>query len=90
MASITRYVLSQLAGVTFFVTLGLTFAVWFTQSLRLIDHIVNRGLPASTAFSFMVRQLPWLLPIAACRAILATPSLGLQDPTGRDPEAVPA
>ncbi len=74
MASITRYVLSQLAGVTFFVTLGLTFAVWLTQSLRLIDYIVNRGLPASTFFSFVVLLLPSflgiVLPIAAFCAIL--------------------
>lgn len=74
MRSITKYVLAQLATVTLFVTLGLTFAVWLTQSLKLIDYIVNRGLPASTFFSFIVLLLPSfmgiVLPIAAFCAIL--------------------
>jgi len=74
MGALTRYIFGQLAGVTFFVTLGLTFAVWLTQSLRLIDFIVNRGLPASTFFSFVVLLLPSflgiVLPIASFCAVL--------------------
>jgi lipopolysaccharide export system permease protein len=74
MRAITRYKLGQLVMVTVFVTLGLTFAVWLTQSLRLIDLIVNRGLPATTFLSFIALLLPQflgiVLPIAAFCAVV--------------------
>jgi lipopolysaccharide export system permease protein len=74
MRSITRYILNQIVVVTVAVTVGLTFAVWLTQSLRLIDYIVNRGLPASTFFSFVGLLLPSflgiVLPIAVFCAAL--------------------
>ena len=69
MPAITRYILNQLIIVTFFVTLGLTLAVWLTQALRFLDYIVNRGLPAATFFAFVGLLLPSflgvVLPIAA-------------------------
>ena len=71
---ITRYILGQLAMATVFVTLALTFAIWLTQSLRLIDYIVNRGLPASTFLTFVGLLLPSflgvVLPVAAFVAVL--------------------
>ncbi|MCG8360713.1 MAG: LPS export ABC transporter permease LptF [Kiloniellales bacterium] len=74
MRSITKYVLRQLVTVTLSVTIGLTFAVWLTQSLRLIDYIVNRGLPASTFLSLVGLLLPSfigvVLPIATFCAVL--------------------
>jgi len=74
MRAITRYVVGQVFTVTVFVTVGLTFAVWLTQSLRLIDYIVNRGLPAATFFSFVGLLLPSflgiVLPIAGFCAVL--------------------
>jgi len=74
MRAITRYKLGQLVMATVFVTLGLTFAIWLTQSLRLIDLIVNRGLPADTFLSFIALLLPQflgiVLPIAAFSAVL--------------------
>jgi len=74
MPRITRYILGQLAMATFFVTLALTFAIWLTQSLRLIDYIVNRGLPASTFLTFVGLLLPSflgvVLPVAAFVAVL--------------------
>jgi lipopolysaccharide export system permease protein len=60
---ITRYILGQLATATIFVTLALTFAIWLTQSLRLIDYIVNRGLSASTFLTFVGLLLPSFLGI---------------------------
>ena len=48
MDGITKYVLRQVGGVMFFVTLCLTLAIWLTQSLRFVDLIVNRGLPLTT------------------------------------------
>ncbi|WP_420348694.1 LPS export ABC transporter permease LptF [Pelagibius sp.] len=74
MPSITRYVLGQLMTATLFVTLALTFAIWLTQSLRLIDYIVNRGLPASTFLTFVALLLPSflgvVLPVACFVAAL--------------------
>lgn len=74
MPSITRYVLGQLVAATVFVTLALTFAVWLTQSLRLIDYMVNRGLSASTFLTFVGLLLPSflgvVLPIASFVAAL--------------------
>ncbi len=71
---ITRYILGQLVTATIFVTLALTFAIWLTQSLRLIDYIVNRGLPASTFLTFIALLLPSflgvVLPVATFVAVL--------------------
>src|SRR3546814_184370 len=71
---ISRYILGQLAMATVFVTVALTFAIWLTQSLRLIDYIVNRGLPASTFLTFVGLLLPSflgvVLPVATFVAIL--------------------
>jgi len=71
---ITRYILAQLVTAALFVTLALTFAIWLTQSLRLIDFIVNRGLPASTFLTFVGLLLPSflgvVLPIATFVAVL--------------------
>ena len=74
MQAINGYILRQLVGVTVFVTVGLTAAIWLTQSLRLIDYIVNRGLPVSTFLSFVGLLLPsffgLVLPIACFCAVL--------------------
>ncbi len=74
MRAITRYIFIQVLTATLFVTVGLTFAVWLTRSLRLIDFIVNRGLPASTFFAFVGLLVPSflgiVLPIATFVAVL--------------------
>jgi lipopolysaccharide export system permease protein len=71
---IARYIFGQLVMATIFVTLALTFAIWLTQSLRLIDYIVNRGLPASTFLTFVGLLLPSflgvVLPVATFVAVL--------------------
>ncbi|NKB58920.1 MAG: LPS export ABC transporter permease LptF [Alphaproteobacteria bacterium] len=71
---ITRYMLKQVVGVTLFVTAILCFAIWLTQSLRLVDLIINRGLPLSMfvylAALLLPRFLAIVLPIAVfCAAI---------------------
>ncbi len=63
-----RYLLRQLVGPFVLVALGLTAVIWLTQSLRVIDLIVNKGLSLS-AFLFMsVLLLPTflgaILPVA--------------------------
>jgi lipopolysaccharide export system permease protein len=74
MRAINRYIFTQAFVATIAITLGLTFAIWLTQSLRLIDYIVNRGLPAGTFFSFIVLLLPSfvgiVLPIATFCSVL--------------------
>lgn len=74
MTAIGRYIFRQALTATIAITVGLTFAVWLTQSLRLIDFIVNRGLPAGTFFAFVALLLPSfigiVLPIAAFCAVL--------------------
>ncbi len=73
---LTRYILKQIIVVTLFVATVLCFAIWLTQSLRLVDLIVNRGLPLSM-FLFMAslllpRFLTIVLPIAVFCATLFT------------------
>ncbi|MBL4719689.1 MAG: LPS export ABC transporter permease LptF [Alphaproteobacteria bacterium] len=76
MDQLTKYIVKQIAGVTVFVTVILCLAIWLTQSLRLVDLIVNRGLPLTT-FAFMAsllipRFLAIVLPIAVFSATLYT------------------
>ncbi|HEY5598930.1 MAG TPA: LPS export ABC transporter permease LptF [Kiloniellales bacterium] len=74
MQSIARYMLGQLTSATIAIAVALTFAIWLTQSLRLIDYIVNRGLPATTFLLFVALLLPSflavVLPIAAFCAVI--------------------
>lgn len=76
MRGITQYIVSQVAGTLIFVTLGLTFAIWLSQSLRFVDLIVNKGLPIPTflylAFLLLPRFLTIVLPIALFCAVLFT------------------
>ena len=84
MHAINSYILRQLIGVTVFVTLGLTSAIWLTQSLRLIDYIVNRGLEAATFLTFIGLLLPSflgiVLPISALQNSAIRPAEGPHSP----------
>ncbi len=57
------YLLRQVAIAAGVITLSLTFIVWITQSLKLVDFIVNRGIPASTFIYLAFLTLPGLLPV---------------------------
>ncbi|MHC4064107.1 MAG: LPS export ABC transporter permease LptF [Planctomycetota bacterium] len=74
MRAISRYVFIQLVAVTIVVTVALTFGVWLIRSLRLLDYIVNRGLPVDTFLWMVVLLLPTFLavalPISAFCAVL--------------------
>jgi len=76
MRGITQYIVSQVAGVLIFVTLGLTLAIWLSQSLRFVDLIVNKGLPVPTFLYLAMLLLPRFLilvtPIALFCAVLFT------------------
>jgi lipopolysaccharide export system permease protein len=63
MGLLTRYITRQIVIVMLAVTLGLTLAIWLSQSLRFLDIIVNRGLPAGLALYFLALMVPSLLTI---------------------------
>ncbi|MFX8672473.1 LptF/LptG family permease, partial [Acinetobacter baumannii] len=44
MSILSRYLIRQMVGPMVFATLALTGVIWLTQSLRVIDRIVNQGL----------------------------------------------
>lgn len=61
----TRYIGRQTLVTFCIVTLGLTIMVWLSQTVRLLDLIINRGLPFGTALYFLTLLLPKLLGIMA-------------------------
>ncbi len=74
MNSIGIYIFRQLALATLFVAGALTLLISLFGSLRLIDFIVNRGLPISVLFEMSALNLPKflavILPIAIFAAVL--------------------
>lgn len=76
MKTIGRYLFFQQAVAMIFVTLGLTCAIWLTQSLNLIKLIINRGLSLFSFIEFTVLLLPTfmliILPIALFLSVLFT------------------
>jgi len=74
MDAFTRYVVRQSLTALLFVAIGLCIAVWLSQSLRLIELIVNRGVSVGTflylALLLLPRFLDVVLPIACFAAVL--------------------
>ena len=83
MNAIGRYIFRQLVIAAFFVAVALTMIVSLFGSLRLIDFIVNRGLPVSVLFELLSFRVPGfltvVLPIATVAAILAVYNKLLND-----------
>ena len=83
MNSLNRYVLRQLAIGMIFVTVGLTCVIWLSQSLRLVDMIVNRGLSAGLFIFLTLLLLPHfltiILPIALFTIVMFTYSKLISD-----------
>lgn len=76
MTSISRYIVGQILIVTFFATIAICFAMWMSQSLRLIELIINRSLPTSVflymATLLLPRFLTLVVPVAVFGATLFT------------------
>ena len=76
MKQINRYIMRQLVSVTVFATVVLCVAVMLVQSVRLVDLIVNRGLPlpefAYMASLMIPRFVALVMPIALFGAMLFT------------------
>ncbi len=63
MKSLGSYVSKQIISITVFVILILVFAVFLTQSLRIIDWTLNRGLAFSTFMTMASLQMPFFLVV---------------------------
>jgi lipopolysaccharide export system permease protein len=69
-----RYMTRQLVWPLFFIALAMAGVIWLTQSLRFVDLILNRGLPAHTFFYLAILVLPMvmsvLLPVSLFIAVV--------------------
>ncbi|MEK9725318.1 MAG: LPS export ABC transporter permease LptF [Rhodospirillaceae bacterium] len=63
MNGFSRYVFRQLFVGMVFVTIGFTCIIWLSQSLRLVELIVNRGVSAGTFVYLTLLMLPNFLPV---------------------------
>mgnify|MGYP002279762286 CR=1 FL=1 len=63
MNSFNKYILAQLVVGMVLVTAGLTCIIWLTQSLRLVEMIVSRGISTSTFLQLNLLLLPNFLTI---------------------------
>src|SRR5947199_3673771 len=63
MTRLSKYVLNELIAPTALFALLMTTVVWLTQSLRLLDLVINRGQSAPTFVYLTVMMLPQLLVI---------------------------
>jgi lipopolysaccharide export system permease protein len=83
MTAINRYIFRQLVIAALFVAGVLTLIVSLFGSLRLVDFIINRGLPVSVLFELIGYRIPGflavILPIATVAAILAVYNKLLND-----------
>src|SRR3546814_16459099 len=74
MKAINRYILRQLALAALLISGVLTLLITLFGSLRLIDFIVNRGLPLTVLFEMSALNVPRfiaiVLPIAVFAAIV--------------------
>lgn len=74
MRTYVRYLLAQLALPALIATIACAGAVWLSQSLRFVDLIVNKGLPATTflylTFLLFPSLLLIILPFALFCAVL--------------------
>src|SRR5215813_10036326 len=65
MRKLTAYLLRQIAGPFLLFTLLLTLVVWMTQSLRLLDLVINRGQSAVIFAYLTMLMVPSLLVVIA-------------------------
>lgn len=74
MRKLDRYIFRQIAGPFLFFVLVFTGVIWLTQSLRVIDTVVNNGQSARVFLEFTALLLPMVLsivlPIALFAAVL--------------------
>jgi len=76
MGRIGRYLFRNLFVATLFTTLAVTAAIWVTQSVRLIDLVINAGAPFYVFIQLILVTVPTFLgiimPIALASAVVFT------------------
>lgn len=77
MSRLSTYMLRQLSGPIGLFVLLLTSVIWLSQSLRLLDLVINRGQSAPTFFYLTLLMLPSLLVIILPIAFFAGTLYGL-------------
>src|SRR5215469_1371782 len=77
MPRLSHYVLRQLAGPIALFSFLLTSVIWLSQSLRLLDLVINRGQSAPTFVYLTLLILPGLLVIILPLAFFAGTLFGL-------------
>lgn len=74
MKGLQRYVLRQVLLTTLFVAIAMTALITLFGSLRLVDFVINRGLPVSVLFELAGLRVPGflsiILPLATVTAVL--------------------
>ena len=60
---VTRYLFKNLLKVTVFITVALTFVIWLTQSLKLIELAANTAAPPGMFFQLVLLTLPKFLEV---------------------------
>jgi len=63
MGRIDGYIIRQVGLAVVYGTVGLTFVIWLTQSLRFIEYIVSRGLPVLDFVALVALMIPTFLAI---------------------------
>jgi hypothetical protein len=58
---VSVYIGRQILLLLTVITVGLTFVIWLTQTVRFLDLIINRGLPLTTALHLLGLLVPQLL-----------------------------
>lgn len=71
MRRLDSYILRQIAGPFMFFVLVFTGVIWLTQSLRVIDTVVNNGQSAGVFLEFTALLLPMVLSIVLPVSIFA-------------------
>ena len=71
MSRLHRYVLRQVVVAAAAVAVGLTVVAWLTQSVQLVDLMVNRGLSFATFLHLTLLLLPTVLVLALPVALFA-------------------
>lgn len=76
MTILSRYLFKNLIVAFLFSTIAVTAAIWLTQTLRLIDLVVNAGAPFHVFLQLVMLTVPTFLgivmPVALAGAILFT------------------
>ncbi len=71
MSRLDRYILRQIVLVTVLITIGLSLVAWLTQSVRLVELAVDRGLSAWLFFWLTFLLVPTVLSIVLPVALFA-------------------